>query len=95
MASPLDEEAIPLTWATHPVVWGEPGTNGQHAFHQLLHQGTELHPVDFVAFKTPWGRMTHASAFAQQCRGPVRGVLHGQESGCGNIRNGEGGQEDI
>ncbi len=50
---------LPVTWATHPVVWGEPGTNGQHAFHQLLHQGTELHPVDFLAFKTPMGADDH------------------------------------
>ena len=44
-----------ISWSTHPVVWGEPGTNGQHAFHQLLHQGTEVHPVDFIAFKEPMG----------------------------------------
>jgi glucose-6-phosphate isomerase len=38
----------PVTRATGPVVWGEPGTNGQHAFFQLLHQGTEIVPVDFL-----------------------------------------------
>ncbi|MEL6341194.1 MAG: glucose-6-phosphate isomerase [Myxococcota bacterium] len=38
------------TWQTGPVIWGEPGTNGQHAFYQLLHQGTKLVPVDFIAF---------------------------------------------
>jgi glucose-6-phosphate isomerase len=37
-------------WSTGPVVWGEPGTNGQHAFYQLLHQGTELVPADFIGF---------------------------------------------
>ncbi|MEJ7722110.1 MAG: hypothetical protein WKF58_17545 [Ilumatobacteraceae bacterium] len=36
-----------------PIVWGEPGTNGQHAFYQLLHQGTRLVPVDFIGFATP------------------------------------------
>lgn len=36
--------------ATGPIVWGEPGTNGQHAFYQLLHQGTEIVPVDFIGF---------------------------------------------
>ncbi|HNJ98526.1 MAG TPA: glucose-6-phosphate isomerase [Ilumatobacteraceae bacterium] len=39
--------------ATGPVVWGEPGTNGQHAFYQLLHQGTHLVPVDFIGFARP------------------------------------------
>jgi glucose-6-phosphate isomerase len=39
-----------VTWQTGPVVWGEPGTNGQHAFFQLLHQGTKLIPADFIAF---------------------------------------------
>jgi len=37
-------------YATSPVIWGEPGTNGQHSFHQLLHQGTPLVPVDFMGF---------------------------------------------
>ena len=41
-----------------PVVWGEPGTNGQHAFFQLLHQGTEIVPVDFLVAAKP----THADA---------------------------------
>ena len=39
-----------VTWQTGPIVWGEPGTNGQHAFYQLLHQGTKLVPVDFIGF---------------------------------------------
>jgi glucose-6-phosphate isomerase len=39
--------------ATGPVVWGEPGTNGQHAFYQLLHQGTRLVPIDFIGFAQP------------------------------------------
>jgi glucose-6-phosphate isomerase len=38
-----------VDYATGPIVWGEPGTNGQHAFYQLIHQGTELIPVDFLA----------------------------------------------
>jgi len=46
----LDGE--PVAADTAPVVWGEPGTNGQHSFHQLLHQGTSLVPCDIVAFAT-------------------------------------------
>ena len=38
-----------MVWQTGPVVWGEPGTNGQHAFYQLIHQGTKLIPCDFLA----------------------------------------------
>ncbi len=38
---------------TGPIVWGEPGTNGQHAFYQLLHQGTRVVPADFIGFATP------------------------------------------
>jgi len=41
--------------ATGPIVWGEPGTNGQHAFFQLLHQGTEIVPIDFLAAAKPTG----------------------------------------
>lgn len=39
-----------ISWDTGPIIWGEPGTNGQHAFYQLLHQGTELIPADFIGF---------------------------------------------
>ncbi|MDX2250623.1 MAG: glucose-6-phosphate isomerase [Bacteroidia bacterium] len=38
-----------VTWQTGPVIWGEPGTNGQHAFYQLIHQGTKIIPCDFLA----------------------------------------------
>ena len=40
----------PVSWQTGPAIWGEPGTNGQHAFYQLLHQGTKLVPADFIGF---------------------------------------------
>lgn len=42
-----------VSYATGPVVWGEPGTNGQHAFYQLIHQGTHLIPCDFIGFAEP------------------------------------------
>ena len=47
----LDGSAVSTT--TGPIVWGEPGTNGQHAFFQLLHQGTRLVPIDFIGFGQP------------------------------------------
>ncbi|MCL1979859.1 MAG: glucose-6-phosphate isomerase [Proteobacteria bacterium] len=40
-----------VAWQTGPVVWGEPGTNGQHAFYQLIHQGTEVVPAEFIGFR--------------------------------------------
>ncbi|MDR1633379.1 MAG: glucose-6-phosphate isomerase [Bifidobacteriaceae bacterium] len=46
-------DGSPVTTSTGEVFWGEPGTNGQHAFYQLLHQGTELVPADFIAFANP------------------------------------------
>jgi glucose-6-phosphate isomerase len=46
-------DGSPVTTTTGPVVWGEPGTNGQHAFYQLLHQGTRLVPIDFIGFARP------------------------------------------
>jgi glucose-6-phosphate isomerase len=45
----IDRNGQPVTYATGPVIWGEPGTNGQHAFYQLLHQGTVMVPCDFIA----------------------------------------------
>ncbi|OBB39943.1 glucose-6-phosphate isomerase [Mycobacterium sp. 852002-51961_SCH5331710] len=46
-------DGSPVTTSTGEIFWGEPGTNGQHAFYQLLHQGTRLVPADFIAFSQP------------------------------------------
>jgi len=65
----LDGKAV--TYDTGPIYWGEPGTNGQHSFYQLIHQGTRLVPCDFIAFAhalTPLGRhhdMLLANVLAQ------------------------------
>ncbi|MCR5360208.1 MAG: glucose-6-phosphate isomerase [Thermoguttaceae bacterium] len=45
----VDRENNPVGYSTGPIIWGEPGTNGQHAFYQLIHQGTKLIPCDFLA----------------------------------------------
>ncbi len=45
----VTRDGEPCTWSTGPIIWGEPGTNGQHAFYQLIHQGTKLIPCDFLA----------------------------------------------
>jgi len=46
-------DGTPVGVETGPIVWGQPGTNGQHAFYQLLHQGTRVVPADFIGFATP------------------------------------------
>ena len=64
-------EGAEVDYATGPIYWGEPGTNGQHSFYQLIHQGTRLIPCDFIAFGkalNPLGRhhdMLLANVFAQ------------------------------
>jgi glucose-6-phosphate isomerase len=64
-------EGAPVAHPTGPVYWGEPGTNGQHSFYQLIHQGTRLIPCDFIAFAQPLEHMGRhqdiltANVFAQ------------------------------
>jgi glucose-6-phosphate isomerase len=67
----VDLQGAPLKLASGPVIWGEPGTNGQHAFFQLIHQGTEIIPVDFLVAARPTQADAHhhdllvANCFAQ------------------------------
>ena len=67
----VTRDGAPVGYPTGPVYWGEPGTNGQHSFYQLIHQGTRLIPCDFIAFDqalNPLGRhhdMLLANVFAQ------------------------------
>ncbi|WP_034269526.1 glucose-6-phosphate isomerase [Haloechinothrix halophila] len=67
----VTRDGTPIDIATAPIVWGEPGTNGQHAFFQLLHQGTEIVPCDFIGVLEPThGMVEHhdllmANLFAQ------------------------------
>jgi glucose-6-phosphate isomerase len=49
----VDLDGNPVDYQTGPVVWGTPGTNGQHAYYQLLHQGTKMIPADFIGFERP------------------------------------------
>lgn len=66
-----DLDGLPVTYQTGPIIWGEPGTNGQHSFYQLIHQGTKLVPCDFIGFcrsLNPRGRhhlILMANLFAQ------------------------------
>lgn len=49
----VDLEGQQVDYQTGPIIWGQPGTNGQHAFYQLIHQGTKLIPCDFIGFNQP------------------------------------------
>jgi glucose-6-phosphate isomerase len=49
----VQRDGEPVAWQTGPIVWGQPGTNGQHAYYQLIHQGTKLIPCDFIGFCRP------------------------------------------
>jgi glucose-6-phosphate isomerase len=47
----IDQTGQPVSFSTGPVIWGEPGTNGQHSFYQLIHQGTDVIPLEFIGFQ--------------------------------------------
>jgi glucose-6-phosphate isomerase len=47
----IDKSGHPVDFSTGPVIWGEPGTNGQHSFYQLIHQGTDIIPLEFIGFE--------------------------------------------
>ena len=72
-----------------PIIWGQPGTNGQHAFYQLIHQGTKLIPCDFLAAAqshNPLG--DHHAILLSNYPGPDRGADEGQDAGGGARRAG-------
>jgi glucose-6-phosphate isomerase len=54
----VDLEGKHVDWQTGPIIWGEPGTDGQHSFYQLIHQGTKLIPCDFIGFCQPLSPLT-------------------------------------
>ncbi|GGW09952.1 glucose-6-phosphate isomerase 1 [Streptomyces libani subsp. rufus] len=56
----VQRDGKPVEWQTGPVVWGTPGTNGQHAYYQLIHQGTKLIPADFIGFAEPVAELSEA-----------------------------------
>lgn len=53
----IDKEGHPVSFSTGPVIWGEPGTNGQHSFYQLIHQGTDPIPLEFIGFRESQHKM--------------------------------------
>jgi len=75
----VDQDGAPLAYDTSPVVWGEPGTNGQHAYFQMLHQGTEVVPVEFIAVRRPshGHAALHAKALAN-CLAQAQALMRGK-----------------
>jgi glucose-6-phosphate isomerase len=70
-----------VDYATGPVIWGEPGTNGQHAFFQLLHQGTALIPADFIACMQPHHALdTHHEILLANCFAQAEALMKGSQS---------------
>lgn len=69
----------PVSGPTGPVIWGEPGTNGQHAFFQLLHQGTEIVPCDFLVAATPHERgRKHHDLLIANCLAQSQALMLGR-----------------
>ncbi len=76
-----------VDYQTGPIVWGEPGTNGQHSFHQLLHQGTTIVPADFIVFGTPdhsnsefTGVETHHDLLVANCFAQAESLAFGRSA---------------
>ncbi len=72
----------PVFRSTGPVVWGEPGTNGQHAFFQLIHQGTDVIPADFLVAAVPHERLSdHHAKLVANCFAQTEALMHGKTMG--------------
>lgn len=72
-------DKTPVDYATGPVIWGSEGTNGQHSFHQLIHQGQVLIPADFMLpLKVPNQDQTHHAMLASNCFGQTQALMQGK-----------------
>ena len=81
----VDKDGKSLAYATSPVVWGEPGTNGQHAFFQMLHQGTDVIPMEFIAVKTPTHHLkTHHELLLANALAQAQAFLQGKADPSGH-----------
>jgi glucose-6-phosphate isomerase len=76
----VDRKGRPTGVSTGPVVWGEPGTNGQHAFYQLLHQGTRRVTCDFlVGLESPYPLGSHHRLLLANCFAQTEALMHGKD----------------
>jgi glucose-6-phosphate isomerase len=81
----VDHGGAPLAFDTAPVLWGEPGTNGQHAFFQMLHQGTEVTPVEFITVKRAHhGLSGHHDMLLANALAQAQALMQGQADAGGH-----------
>jgi glucose-6-phosphate isomerase len=77
----VDREGNLVDYATAPIIWGEPGTNGQHAFYQLIHQGTTVVPADFiVALQSEYRSNDHQPKLLANCLAQAEALLSGKDA---------------
>jgi len=75
----VDRDGNPVSYQTGTIIWGEPGTNSQHAFFQLIHQGTKLIPTDFIGFVKPlYGNEDHHDKLMSNFFAQTEALLHGK-----------------
>jgi len=94
----VDRAGCRVNYATGPVIWGEPGTNGQHAFYQLIHQGTRIIPADFLApavSHNPVGR--HHAILLSNFFAQTEALMNGKtsEEAADELRRDGKSEEDI
>jgi len=76
----VDRNGQTLSYGTSPVLWGEPGTNGQHAYFQMLHQGTDIVPLEFIAVKKPTHRLKdHHELLLANAMAQAQALMLGQD----------------
>jgi len=77
----VDRDGKPVSYQTGTIIWGEPGTNSQHAFFQLIHQGTKLIPTDFIGFVKPlYGNEDHHDKLMSNFFAQTEALLHGKSA---------------
>jgi glucose-6-phosphate isomerase len=75
----VGRDGKPVNYQTGTIIWGEPGTNAQHAFFQLIHQGTKLIPADFIGFVTPlYGDNNHHDKLMSNFFAQTEALMHGK-----------------
>ena len=75
----IDRAGDKVSYQTGNLIWGEPGTNSQHAFFQLIHQGTKLIPADFIGFGTPLhGNQDHQDKLMSNFFAQTEALLNGK-----------------
>ena len=83
----VDAQGRPVGFGTSPVLWGEPGTNGQHAYFQMLHQGTDRIPVEFIAAREPAHQLPgHHELLLANALAQAQALMQGKEDAGGHRR---------